>query len=582
MARPAGCTTAGDVPVGYNDASTSVLELDDALRDLRAHSGDWARLPLARRIELTERLTLDFGAVAQRWVEAGIRHKHIDPESPAASEEWIAGPYFILRNLRLLRRSLRELQSHGSPRIPGPIRIRRDGQVAAQVFPLDRFDRIFYGGVTAEVWMQAGVRAEELAATQATAYRAASPAGKVALVLGAGNVSSIGPMDALYKLLVENQVVLYKLHPVNTYLAALLQEGFRALIEPGFLRVVEGGSEEGAYLCQHPEVDEIHITGSDQTVEAIVFGPGAEGAQRKAERRPRLTKRITSELGNVSPVLVVPGRWSGADLDYQAVNLVSMLANNAGFNCNAARVIIQHRGWPQRGALLTRIRRLLAKLPPRRAYYPGARDRHRRFVSTHPQAERFGVEEAEKLPWTLIPGLEPDDHQGICYSIEAFCSVFCETLIAAPSVSEYIDRAVEFANQRLWGTLNATLLVHPESLRDPEVAAALERAIAELRYGTVSVNHWAAVGFGLAVLPWGAFPGHDIYDIQSGVGVVHNTLMFSRPQKSVVRAPFRVRPTPVWFVSHRRAGALAKRLVAFEAAPSPWKAAGIVCSALRG
>ena len=124
----------------------------------------------------------------------------------------------------------------------------------------------------------------------------------------------------------------------------------------------------------------------------------------------------------------------------------------------------------------------------------------------------------------------PDD---IVFTTEAFCSLFGETPIAATQRAEFIDRAVAFCNDDLWGTLNVTLLVHPGSLRDPAVAAAVERAVANLRYGTIGVNYWAGANFTLGTTTWGAFPGHPLNDIQSGCGVVHNTLMFSQPQKSV-------------------------------------------------
>ncbi len=503
----------------------------------------------------------------------------------------------VAERRRLIARLRRE--AHGAPRIAGPVRQRPDGQVVARVFPQDLYDRLFYGGVTAEVWMEPGVTPANLAATQAVAYRR-QDGGGVALVLGAGNVSSIGPMDALYKLFVEDRVVLYKAHPVNAYLGSLLDAAFAALREAGFFRLVYGGADEGAYLCAHPGVDEIHITGSDKTYEAIVFGPGDDGRQRKARNAPRLVKPISAELGNVSPVIVVPAPAAGprgaaglgdADLAYQAENLVTMLTNNAGFNCNATRVIVQHAASPDRERLLAAMRELLGRLPPRRAYYPGAASRYRDFVAAHPEAESFGGaggaagaagDMGDRLPWTLIPGLDPAARGDICYTTEAFCGVFAETPIAAAGVPEYLERAVAFANNTLWGTLNVTLIVPPSALADPAVAAAVERAIADLRYGTVSVNHWAAIGYGLVVTPWGAFPGHTAQDIQSGTGIVHNTPMFSRVQKSVVRAPFRARPKPAWFATHRTAARLTPRLVRFEAAPSPAKLPGIFSLALRG
>ena len=106
-------------------------------------------------------------------------------------------------------------------------------------------------------------------------------------------------------------------------------------------------------------MDEIHITGSDRTYDAIVFGTGEEGRRRKERDEPRLAKRFTAELGNVSPVIVVPGpRAPGAtaDIAYHAENLVTMLVNNAGFNCNATRVVIQHASSPERQRLLAAVR----------------------------------------------------------------------------------------------------------------------------------------------------------------------------------------------------------------------------------
>src|SRR5258708_481560 len=391
-------------------------ELDRAIAELQAHKAAWTAVGVAERRRLIARLRRDFLAVSERWAAASAAACGL----PDSGETSLTGPYFVLRNLRLLAGSLADIEAHGAPRIAGPVRQRPDGQVVARVFPQDLYDRLFYGGVTAEGVMEPGVTPANLAATQAVAYRR-QDGGGVALVLGAGNVSSIGPMDALYKLFVEDRVVLYKAHPVNAYLGSLLDAAFAALREAGFFRLVYGGADEGAYLCAHPGVDEIHITGSDKTYEAIVFGPGDHRRQRKAPNAPRLPNPLPAQLGNVSPVIVVPApaagpRGSGglgdADLAYQAENLVTMLTNNARFNCNPTPVIVQHAASPDRERLLAAMRGLLGRLPPRRAYYPGAASRYRDFVAAHPEAERFGGDGAggdmgDRLPWTLIPGLDP-------------------------------------------------------------------------------------------------------------------------------------------------------------------------------
>jgi len=563
--------------------NSSAAEMEAAVAVLRESKGGWVATSIRERIEILTQLLSSFAAVAERWTAAALEAEGLQPDAVGSGEEALVGPYFVLRNLRLLRRTLSEIESYGRPRIPGPVAILPSGQVAARIFPGDLYDRILYAGISAEVWMEPGVTPESLPGTMATVYGSAERSSGVALVLSAGNVSSIGPMDALYKLFAEDRVVLYKTHPVNAYLGPLFAEGFGPLVERGFLQVVYGGAEEGAFLCNHAGVDEIHITGSDRTFEAIVFGPGAEGKRRKERGEPALNKPVSAELGNVSPVIVVPGPWSAGDLAYQAENLGTMLANNAGFNCNAARVIVQHAGWPQREALLDGVRGLLAGLPTRRAYYPGAEERFEAFLAAHESnAETFGARGGDRLPWALIPHLDPAAKDDICFRQEAFCGVFAETALAAPGVPEFLARAVEFCNETLWGTLNVTLLVHPATLAEPANRAAFEAAVAGLRYGTVSINHWAAIGYGLVATPWGAFPGHTPQDIQSGTGFVHNTLLFSRLQKSVVRAPFRAWPKPVWFATHRTAHRLTPELTRFEADPTPAKLPGILALALRG
>ena len=114
-------------------------------------------------------------------------------------------------------------------------------------------------------------------------------------------------------------------------------------------------------------------------------------------------------------------------------------------------------------------------------------------------------------------------------------------------------------------------------------ASAVDRAVANLQYGAVGVNYWAGAAFIIPEATWGGFPGHDIYDIQSGNDVVHNSLMFSRAQKTVIRGSFRASPTPPWFVTRQRGSQrVFRRLSALEASPSPLKALGIVLAALRG
>ena len=565
--------------------ATSLAACDEAVARLQDHKEAWLNVDIPARIAILRELMIGLKAVAEDWVSAACTAKGVARGSGGEGEEWLGGPFTTMRNLRLLIGALEEVASHGRPQAPGPVRTRDNGQLAVQVFPNEIWDKVFYAGFKAEIWLQEGPNAENLAEYQASIYRTKKaghgPSAKVALVLGAGNVSSIGPMDALYKLFVEDQVCILKMNPVNDYLGPFIERAFKALIERGFLEVVYGGAEQGIHLCQHEGVDEIHITGSDKTHDAIVYGGGDAGRENKANRTPVNTRRITSELGNVSPVIVVPGPWSAGDLNFHATNLASMLTNNAGFNCNATRVILTHQGWDQRPELLGQLRDVLGQIRPRKAYYPGAAERFQAFIDAHPQAERYGDAGEGELPWTLISDISPASDE-ICVTTEAFCSVFSEMPLSAESTVDYIKRAVTVCNDEIWGTLNASIIVHPKSLKDPAIAQAVEEAISALRYGAVAVNHWPALAYGMVTTSWGGYPGHPLHDIQSGREVVHNTFMFDKVEKTVVRGPFRVFPKPPWFVTNTNTATIARRLFEFEANPSWLKVPGIAMATLAG
>jgi acyl-CoA reductase-like NAD-dependent aldehyde dehydrogenase len=563
---------------------TKTQDLDRAVADLVAAKDRWAETGIADRIRLLERLQRDYAVVAPGSVEAACQAKGLPQDDPRSGEEWLGGPLCIHRNLRLLIRSLTETLADGAPRIPGPVTERADGQVVAQVFPDGLYDKVLFGGLTAEVWMEKGVTKANLKDNQAAIYkRGAEKKGKVALVLGAGNVASIGPMDVLYKLFVENQVCVLKMNPVNEYLGPFIERGFRALVDGGFLRVVYGGAAVGKHLCSHPGVDEIHITGSDKTHDAIVWGPpGPEREARKKKGEPALTKRITSELGNVSGVVVVPGPWDKDDVAFHALNIASQVQNNGSFNCNAAKLVIESASWEQRKPLLDEIRRILKAMPQRKAYYPGAEERYEAFLKAHANAEALGPRSPGIVPWTLIPDVPSSETNDVCFTSEAFCGVLGETTLDAKDPVEFLEKAVSFLNDVLWGTLNCCIIVHPRTLAEPRFAAAFDKALGALRYGTIGVNVWPALGYGLVSTTWGAYPGHPLDDIQSGRGVVHNTFLFDRPQKSIVRGPFRIAPTPPWFFGHKKAHELGPKLARFEMGPGVLKLTGVIWSAIRG
>jgi acyl-CoA reductase-like NAD-dependent aldehyde dehydrogenase len=546
--------------------------IDAAIERVASNKDVWTQVAIPDRIRLLERCAEGLTAVAEAWVADGCRAKGISPDDSLAGEEWMAGPSTTMRNVRLL---IRALGKFGQPR-PPKVTARDDGQLVARVFPSDGFERAMFAGVTCDVWIEPGH-----AATQGRIYREPSGPGKTCLVLAAGNVSSIAPMDALYKLFVENEVVVLKTNPVNAFLGPHWERALAPLIDAGFLAIVHGGASEGAYVAEHAKIDTLHVTGSDKTYDAIVWGATSEEqARRKAAHDPKNKRPFTAELGCVTPVLVVPGPWSASDLDFQARQVAGMVAHNASFNCTAAKVLVVARGWLQREAFLRKVESHLAAAAPRKAYYPGARDRWRAFLDKYPRARALATDTSETVvPWTLVPDVAPDAGE-YALSNEAFCGVLATVTLDADGATDFLAKATAFANEKCWGTLSCVMLVHPSTRHEHE--GDVDRAIASLRYGAIGVNTWSSLAYALVSPTWGAFPGHTAEDIQSGTGVVHNSFLFDHPQKSVVTAPFRMMPKPVWFADHKNLLGVGKRLMEMEAKPGIRRLVKVAVEGLRG
>jgi aldehyde dehydrogenase (NAD(P)+) len=566
--------------------------LDQTLAVLTQHKDEWASLPIRRKIDFLEQLRDNTDEVAERWVSAAANAKRITADSPLVGEEWISGPWALLKGLNVLIRSLDALGKGKTTYDPRAVRERPDGQVVVGVFPSNFFDRLALSGFSAEVWMQPGVTRDTLAENTARFYRNPAPEGKVALVLGAGNIASIAPLDVLYKMFADGTVCVLKMNPVNDYLGPFFEEIFAPLVSAGYLRFAYGGADVGAQLVAHEDVDEIHVTGDYRTYNAIVFGTGDEGERRRRADAPIMTKPVTAELGNVSAAIVIPGPWTDDDIAFQAEHLVTQKSHNGGFNCIATQVLVMPAEWGRADELISAVRSTMKKTPPREPYYPGADRRQNGVLGAHPEAELIDSSTSVTLPRMLVTGLDPTNDEEYCFRNEFFSNVLAVTSLPGKTAAEYLDRAVSFANDKLWGTLGVTLLIHPRTMK--ELGSALDDAIAKLRFGCIGINAWIGAGFLFAETPWGAFPGHPRNDIRSGTGVAHNGLLFDKPQKSVVRQPFfpfprnlihgemHLSPKPAWFVTHRREHDVGRRFTRFEARPGLRHLPGLFLSALRG
>lgn len=562
-----------------SSGATTPSQLDEIVAQLRAGAERFARISLDERIALARSMQRGYLRIARTSAEAATKAKGLPPE--AAGDEWGSGPLIVVRGLRLIIELLEALRRTGNTPI-GPVGRTKDGSLSIRVFPANVIDGLLFKDVTVDVHMAAGMSESELHEARASFYKRPNHKGRIALVLGAGNINSIPTWDVLTKMFVEGKVCVLKLNPVNAYLGPYLEEAFSDALAQNFLAIVHGAADEGTYLVQHNEVDEVHLTGSDRTYEAIVWGATEEERrQRRAERRPLVNKPVTAELGNVSPVVIVPGPYNEKELRYQAEEVAGAMALNAAFCCCTPRILVTAANWPQRGTFLDLLADALSRTPTRPAYYPGAVEKYRLATTGRNQVRRIGPAGNNILPWTIVTGLDPWNASDPAFHVEYFCPVLFETTLSASNTNEFILNAVDFCNTRLWGTLNATLIVHPTTQKDPALSGAVENAITWLKYGTVAVNAYPAMSFAFGTPPWGAHPGSTPVDIQSGTGFVHNARMLEGIEKVVMRHPLTTFPKPFYFPSHRTATRLMPKLVAVEENAGWLGVPGVVMTAMR-
>jgi acyl-CoA reductase-like NAD-dependent aldehyde dehydrogenase len=565
--------------------------IDAALADLDGQKHAWARTTNAQRIAMLAEIKDCLMAVAEQWAETAAAKKRIPLGSPLAGEEWISGPYAVMSGCNLFIETLTKMEGLAYLQ-QLKLRDLPNGQVAARVVPHSIWDQLLLSGVKADVWMQPGVTRANLASNTASGYDDPPNArqGRVSLVLGAGNIAAIAPLDCFQKLFVENQVVILKMNPVNDYLTEFLVAALRPLIAFGALRIVGGGADVGDYLCNHPLVEEIHITGAEASHDAIVWGVGDEARHNKRMGTPKNKRRITSELGAVCPTIVVPGPWTKADIAFQAEQVATQKLHNSGFNCVACQMLIMPQGWNQTEPLLEAIEKTIQSAPSRPLYYPGAADRMQAFQAHTKAARRIVRQNAPDCVVVPVRGAGNDNY---FEKTEVFAPALSVMRIDGKDPESYLKAAIAYANTKLHGTLGANILIHPATLRAIG-RQRFEAIIAELRYGCIAVNAWTGLGFLLVQTPWGAFPGHRLDDVGSGIGTVHNTFMFDKPERTVVEAPFRpfprnllsfqfwLLPRPPWFVTNKKAHVVGRLLTAFQYRPSLMKLPRIFLNALMG
>ncbi len=530
--------------------SLTKLDIDRFITTLRTKSKEYNSINNVQLASMLEETISNIKEVSFFWATICSDNKGTT-KTPAEGEEWLGGPFASVLATQYYIKSLTNDDDLTEKKY-------NSEENSYKVFPNNFIERITFPFIDAKVIFNKSMSFDDI-----NKYRGFSKRydidPSITLVLGAGNFSSIPYLDVLYHLITRKSVILLKLNPVNEYLKPVFEKVFQNFIERGYIIVTTGNIEESKYMATHPGINHIHLTGSDKTFEDIVYGRELTEKERRSKSLSKVNnKPITSELGNVTPIIIHPGKWSTSDIKYQARKIVTAKLNNNGFNCIAAQVVVLPDGWGQTETLIKYVKHYMSKAKERKAYYPESIERLEKLEKDK------GYERVNALS-CVTPHLTREIKAYSKFEIdEVWSSTIYFKKIEYTSVEDFANKAIDYCNDELWGNLGVSVIIKDHDRKFNKHITNLY--VDNLNYGTVAINEWAAIGYIIPQLPWGGFPGNRDNDIQSGQSVVHNSMLFESPLKGVVNTKFRISRIidPPWFVTNKKARRLFKNLTYYQ------------------
>jgi acyl-CoA reductase-like NAD-dependent aldehyde dehydrogenase len=351
-------------------------------------------------------------------------------------------------------------------------------------------------------------------------------------VLGAGNTEIVN--DIIEPLCRLNSVVIYKSNPVLATSNRIKELILAPLIERGYVALIYGGAEQGQLIVQSSFVDRVTVTGSHHTFDKIVWGD-----QDKADLsvEPLIAKPVLAELGSVNPYIIVPGAspWSASMIQEQAEALVAYKLFNNSHICASPQVVVTCQKWPQRNEFLKAVREKLAAAPKTHCFYPGIAESYKKHAAAI-GAQRVDETTVTELKPLFMDDLQvpgKDDLQKIPLREEAFCPILYEVAInSAPQLDSFMVEATNFCHAHCWGNLTCTVIV--DDATRTKWSIELDSILDSMRFGTIGVNVPPANANLFPILTWGAFPGNNSRDVQSGIGQVGNFYCYRDVEKCIM------------------------------------------------
>ena len=543
--------------------TVSTLDVDRNISTLRLNSQAFSKIENILLSDMFEECIQNIKSIAYFWATIGADNKGIKG-TVAEGEEWLGGPFASTIALQYYIDFLRNNTVITEDLI-------NDNKI--HIFPNKPIEKLLFPFITADMHFSKNMSKSDIINSRGFGTRLGFKNG-ISLILGAGNVSSIPLLDTIYDMVVNRHCILLKLNPVNEYLKPVFEKVFENFISRGFMVVTTGDINVSSYMTAHSGITNMHLTGSDKTYENIVYGSTLNEKDKGKKTLSKKNKKpFTTELGNVTPFIIHPGKWSTSEIKYQARKIVTAKLNNNGFNCIEAQVIVLPKNWKQSQQLVEAIKKQLATEKDRLAYYPNSTETLKRLKSNK---TIFQENDLTCATPHLTKDLELNDYYE---KNEVWSSTLFFKYLEHDNDLDYVNKAVSYVNQDVWGNLGVAVLIKKHDSK--KVKDITKNYVDNLKYGTIAINEWPALGFIIPTMPWGGYPGNKDSDIQSGQGYVHNAYFFESPLKGVLYSKFKLPIVdPVWFTSNKKGSKVFKYLTYYQIENSKINLIKLIFSAL--
>jgi aldehyde dehydrogenase (NAD(P)+) len=524
----------------------------DAAEKVASKAAEWVDVPTSKKIQYLQgvlaKLTYDN---CYEWALLHARHVQKVPADDdgnvdiskyghLVAEGFTAGPAMFANYLTILIQALQEYDHHGAFLVDKyPHRRATDSEDSAHivsVYPWTMKDTALSYGMRGEVYVSG-----EKPFSRGHTFEEEKKTPGLVMVLGAGNFAA--PIEVLTKMFCEHKVCVYKPNPVNHLETVPVVRKFLAeLIEDGYLAVVEGDIPVASAIISLDCTEQVMITGSDKTYDAIVWGAPNVQAENKKNGNRVCKKQVDAELGNVNVLSVVPGHYTDKELEKLTYHIAHIRVFNGGHTCPSVQIVLLAKGWEQKDAFCEKMKKHLGSHLPSPSYYPGTDRKYEQFqkefaeVATQVELEKAdpGLQNCVKPLWVSSIDKNPEMFQ----RNESFCPVMGVHEIELPELTAeaFCAAAVDYVNERVWGNLSTTIWASGSTLRSSE--GAVRDFVNRVRVGAVGVNLWGGFNVFFPQLHWGAYPGNSPEDVQSGVGLgVGNFLQFDNVLKVALWCP---------------------------------------------